>query len=75
VGKDRVRRAQESTYRFISVMAGNRPGFEEAARALFGGQRARFHELVQAWPLDVAEHARKLAGAAFVDGADPHSTS
>src|ERR1700761_5839033 len=36
-GKDRVRAAQNAAYRFMSVMAGNRPGFEEASRALFAG--------------------------------------
>src|SRR5882724_9616001 len=38
---DRVRQAQEAAYRFMSAMAGNRPGFEEAARALFAGKQAR----------------------------------
>src|SRR3954468_17816734 len=36
-GKDRARRAREATYRFMSAMAGNLPGFEEASRALFAG--------------------------------------
>src|SRR5687768_1327976 len=34
-GRDRVRAAQESTYWFISAIAGNLPGLEEATRALF----------------------------------------
>src|SRR6185436_9689444 len=33
-GKERLRQIQESAYRFMSVMAGDRPGFEEATRAL-----------------------------------------
>src|SRR6186713_495905 len=33
--KDRVRAAKESAYRFMSAMAGDMPGFEEATRALF----------------------------------------
>jgi uncharacterized protein len=74
-GKDRVRRSQEAAYRFMSVMAGDRPGFEEATRALFAGRRDRFQELVQAWPADVAAHAGKLAAAAFADGGDPPSAS
>src|SRR3984885_8329452 len=28
-GKDRIRRAQEAAYRFMSAMAGNRPNFED----------------------------------------------
>src|SRR5277367_707131 len=34
---DRLRQAQEAAYRFLSAMAGNEPGFEEATRALFAG--------------------------------------
>jgi hypothetical protein len=64
-GKDRLRRAQDSAYRFMSAMAGNFPGFEEAVRALFGGDAARFEELVAAWPAAVRSHAMKLAGRVF----------
>jgi hypothetical protein len=64
-GRDRRRRAQEAAYRFISAMAGNEPGFEEATRALFAGKKDRFDEMVEAWPADVREHAKKLAAAVF----------
>jgi len=64
-GRDRVRRAQESAYRFMSAMAGDRPGFEEATRALFAGDRARFDRLVKPWPADIRAHAKKLAAAAL----------
>lgn len=62
-GRDRIRRAQESAYRFMSAMAGDRPGFEEATRALFAGDRRRFDRLVKPWPADIRDHARKLAAA------------
>ncbi len=64
-GKDRRRRAQEAAYRFLSAMAGNEPGFEEAARSLFAGKSERFHEVVEPWPADIRDHARKLAAAVF----------
>jgi uncharacterized protein len=64
-GKDRVRQSQEAAYRFMSTMAGNRPGFEEATRALFAGRREPFEQLVAPWPRDVRDHAIKLAAAAF----------
>ncbi|HWR52603.1 MAG TPA: DUF2239 family protein [Bryobacteraceae bacterium] len=64
-GTDRVRRAREAAYRFMSAMAGNEPGFEEAARALFRGNREAFEAQVEAWPLDVREHAKKLASVSF----------
>jgi len=64
-GRDRLRFAREAAYRFMSAMAGNEPGFEEATRALFGGDQERFAELVEPWPIDVRSYARKLAARAF----------
>jgi hypothetical protein len=64
-GRDRIRLARESAYRFMSAMAGNEAGFEEAARALFAGNRERFDEHVREWPAAVRNHARKLAAAAI----------
>lgn len=63
--KDRQRRAQEAAYRFLSTMAGNEPYFEEAARALFAGNKERFDTIVSPWPIDIGEHAKKLAASAF----------
>ena len=59
--KDRLRTAKESAYRFISAMAGNEQGFEEATRALFAGDERRFVAMSDSWPRDVREHARALA--------------
>ena len=64
-GKDRVRKAQEAAYRFLSAMGGNLPGFEEANRALFAGDSDRFDREVADWPADVREHATEMARAAF----------
>ena len=64
-GSDRVRLAQEAAYRFMSTMAGNRPHFEEAIRALFAGDAKRFEQLIAEWPADVRGHAAKLATPAF----------
>lgn len=64
-GKDRIRRSQAAAYKFMVAMAGNEPGFEEATRALFGGHLDRFNALVEDWPHDVREHARRLATGAF----------
>jgi len=63
--KDRHRLALESAYRFISAMAGNKPGFEEATRALFAGNERSLAELIEAWPVDIRNHAKKLAARAF----------
>jgi hypothetical protein len=63
--KDRIRRGQEATYRFMSAMAGNQPHFEEAARALFAPDPPRFNALIAGWPADVRDHAARLAERAF----------
>ena len=63
--RDAVRKARESVYRFLSAMAGNLPGYEEATRALFAGDSARFAAQTESWPVDVRDHARKISGAAF----------
>lgn len=64
-GRDRQRRAQEAAYRFMSAVTGNLDGFEEATRALFAADHARFDALVEPWPPDVRAYARKQAAAAF----------
>lgn len=45
----------EAAYRFMSAMAGDLPGFEEAARALFAGDREGLGRHSRAWPPDVAD--------------------
>ncbi|MDB5607974.1 MAG: hypothetical protein JWP25_4874 [Bradyrhizobium sp.] len=63
--KDRVREGQEAAYRFMSVMAGNKPHYEDAIRALFAPDPARFEKLIAEWPIDVRDHASRLAARAF----------
>ena len=58
---DRSRAARDAAYHFMSVMAGNLPGFEEASRALFADDRRRFAGLVAGWPDDIRDHSLKLA--------------
>jgi hypothetical protein len=68
-GRGRARAAQEAAYRFMSAMAGNRPGFEEASRALFAGDRARFAIEIAGWPADIRDYASRLGWTA--EEADP----
>ena len=63
--QDGVRQAREATYRFMAAMAGDLGGFEEAARALFAGQAARFEALLEPWPQDLRTHLHRLAAPAF----------
>ncbi len=62
---DNLRQAQESTYRFMSVMAGDNPGFEEASRALFAGDMERLKQNISTWPKDVQAQSIVLAEAAM----------
>lgn len=62
---DRLRQAKEAAYRFLSAMAGDEVGFEEATRGLFAGDAIRFAQHSQTWPEDVREHAAKLAARVF----------
>lgn len=62
---DRRRQSQEAAYRFISAMAGNEAGFEEAARALFAGKQEDFSAAQASWPEDIRRHAQLLAMAAL----------
>jgi len=63
--RDAQRAAREATYRFMTAIAGDLPGFEEATRALFAGERARFDTLIGPWPEDLRAHLDKLAAAAW----------
>ena len=65
---DRNRAARDAAYHFMSVMAGNLAGFEEASRALFADDRRRFVGLIAGWPDDIRDHVVKLA---FSDRAEP----
>lgn len=59
-GKDRLRRMHESAYRFMSIMGGNLPGYEEAIRALFANDHGRLEVEIQGWPEDVRAHVLRL---------------
>ena len=61
--RDRIRAAQEAAYRFMTALAGNLPGYEEATRALFAYDRRGFGELIANWPEDVRDYAIQLAFA------------
>jgi len=70
---DRRREEQGAAYRFIASIAGNLPDFEEAARALFADDAARFAEVVAAWPPDLRSHAIRLAFGDTPDTKAPNS--
>jgi len=59
-GQGQIRAARDAAYRFISAMAGDLPGFEEAARALFAGDQDRFDRHSALWPPDLRAYALRL---------------
>lgn len=66
--KQRARAAMRAADRFLSVMGGNRPGYEEASRALYAGNRERLEEILRDWPDDVRRYAERLSADAFTCG-------
>lgn len=68
-GPDRARRAKDATYRFMTTMAGDRPGYEEATRMLFAGDWTAFDAAVEGWPEGVRDVAREMAKGAWRNGA------
>ncbi len=61
------RAAQDATYRFVSAIAGNLPGYEEAIRALFARDQRRFVDEIQYWPEKVRRYALIFAGPVFAE--------
>ncbi|ANN76619.1 DUF2239 family protein [Bordetella flabilis] len=59
--RGRAQDMREAAYRFMSAMAGDMPGFEEATRALFADDHDGMRARMAAWPPDIRDHALKLA--------------
>jgi hypothetical protein len=53
---------RDAVYRFMSDMCGDRPGYEEALRALYRGEEERFAQLIAGWPADVRAYIGRLLG-------------
>ena len=66
---DRRRKAQTAAYRVMYALAGHLAGYEDALRALYASDAARFKALVDRWPADVATYVRRLASTTFSQGA------
>jgi uncharacterized protein len=55
--EDHARQIRAALSRVLSSLAGDRPRYEEALRALFAGEGERFESLVERWPKDIREFA------------------
>lgn len=64
---DKARESQEAFLRAMTTLAGDRTGFEEACRALYGNDFAGVRTLLAAWPEDISTYLDELLHAAQED--------
>ena len=55
---------RDAAFRFVTAIAGDRPGYETAIRALYAADGAGFAAAMAPWPDDIRAHALALAGGA-----------
>lgn len=60
-----AREARDALYQFMTAMAGDETGYEEAIRALFAGDPKTFDHLTANWPIDIRDHVWTMATRAF----------
>lgn len=65
--RERARASRDSAYRFLTTLAGDAAGFEDAVRALYAGDRGAFETHTATWSADVRDHALRLAEPGFGD--------
>jgi hypothetical protein len=71
--KDQIRFAQDSTYQFMRVLAGDLIGYEEALRSLYAKEKDRFLDLIEVWPKDIRSHIKILVEPVFFSGGKSRS--
>jgi hypothetical protein len=57
-GAEALRQARETLYRVMTILAGDLPHYEDAARALFAGDTPRLSSLADGWPDDIRAYLR-----------------
>ena len=62
---ERKRLATEAAGRFMTVMAGDLPGYEEASRALYAGDQGRLSTFIAGWPEAIQTHLLYLLDPPF----------
>jgi len=58
-----LRRRRDAVYHFMQAMCGDRPGYEEALRLLYRGDREGFRRTVDGWPRDLIAYLDQLVAA------------
>jgi uncharacterized protein len=51
----------DAAFRFLTVMAGDLPHFDDAVREMYNGNRVGYDHFSYDWPKDVRDHGRRLA--------------
>lgn len=59
------RARRDGICRFATALVGNAPGFEEAMRALYAGEREDFLAQIEAWPPDIRAELEEMCAKAF----------
>ncbi|MFC7380322.1 DUF2239 family protein [Brevundimonas sp. GCM10030266] len=67
-GPTQARRARDATYAFMTAVAGDRPGYEEATRMLFAGDWTAFDAAIEAWPADIRQAVTEMAESSWRNG-------
>jgi hypothetical protein len=63
--QSRQRQVRDAAYRLATALVGNAPGYEEAMRALYAGQRDDFAAHIEAWPADIRQVLEEMTAEAF----------
>lgn len=63
--KERARRAIDATSRIMTALVGDRPGYEEATRALFDHDEERFTSFTRRWPKEFRAYLERLTSQPF----------
>jgi hypothetical protein len=66
-GAEVSRARTEATYRFMAAMAGDLPGFEEAARALFALDRTALERCMLRWRPDIRDETLRFFDSVLAD--------
>ncbi|KQZ72583.1 hypothetical protein ASE06_08720 [Sphingopyxis sp. Root214] len=61
-GTPSAKQRRDTAYNFMSHLCGDRPGYEEALRALYRDDDAAFAGLIANWPEDIRHHIGHLLG-------------
>jgi hypothetical protein len=63
--EQQARSAREAVGRILTAVAGDRPGYEEATRALYAGNRVRFELEIANWPVDIKAYLTQRLSELF----------